>query len=302
MTDLKHPNPAFPTAEEDDRIASHPVETPQTRSPSYRLAFADHEFLLREELRPVRMQLELLKPELMQQDYGIKSTIVIFGSARIPEEERACRDLEAAEARLRAAPGDPAAERAVRVARSILAKSAYYDEARKLGHMITSDGQCPGRCELVVITGGGPGIMEAANRGAFDANGRSIGLNIVLPHEQNPNPYITPELSFQFHYFAMRKLHFLLRAKALVAFPGGFGTLDELFETLTLIQTRKVKPVPVLLFGKAYWDRIIDFEAMVEEGTVDAGDLDLFRFVETAEEAWSYIVDFYAGTGLVRGR
>ncbi len=302
MSDLHHPNPAFPTAGEDERLAAHPVETPQTRSPSYRLAFADHDFLLREELRPVRLQLELLKPELLQQDYGIRSTIVVFGSARIPDAETACRDVEAAEAAARANPGDAALERRVRIARSVLAKSHYYDEARKLGHMITSDGQCPGRCEMVVITGGGPGIMEAANRGAFDAGGKSIGLNIVLSHEQHPNPYITPELSFQFHYFAMRKMHFLLRAKALVAFPGGFGTFDELFETLTLVQTRKVKPVPILLFGRAYWERILNFEAMVEEGTIDAEDLELFHYVESAEEAWSYIVDFYAGSDLLSGR
>jgi hypothetical protein len=182
--------------------------------------------------------------------------------------------------------------RKVNIAKSILDKSRYYDEARELGRIITEQYQNNEKCELVVITGGGPGIMEAANRGAKDVNGKSIGLNIVLPMEQAPNPYVTPELSFQFHYFAVRKMHFLMRAKALVAFPGGYGTFDELFETLTLIQTKKVKPVPVLLFGKEYWQRIINFEALVDEGTIDQKDLELFQFVDTAKEAWDIINEF----------
>lgn len=185
--------------------------------------------------------------------------------------------------------------RKVEIARRILGKAHYYDEARELGRIITSQSQQGGRLEMVVITGGGPGLMEAANRGAHEAGGKSIGLNIVLPMEQRPNSYITPELSFQFHYFAVRKMHFLLRARALVAFPGGFGTLDELFETLTLIQTKKVKPVPVLLFGKEYWQRIINFEALVDEGTIDARDLDLFQYVKTAREAWEIIETHYPG-------
>ena len=283
----------FPTAEEDVGAAARAPETPQTRAPAYRLAFADSEFLLRDELRPVRLQLEFLKPELLQQAYGITATVVIFGSTRIPDAATAAQRLTHAETRLRQAPTNPVLRRAVDMARRIVAKAHYYDEARKLAHLITTESQQADGSRLVVITGGGPGIMEAANRGAYDAGGPSIGLNIVLPHEQAPNPYITPDLSFQFHYFALRKMHFLLRAKALVTFPGGFGTLDELFETLTLLQTRKVKPVPVLLFGEAYWSRLIRFDLLVEEGTIDPDDLHLFQYVETAEQAWAIIKAFY---------
>ena len=293
MTKLVIPETVFPTAEEDASVARQVPETPQTRSPSYRLAYTDKDFLLRDELRPVRLQLELLKPELLQQENGIHSTIVIFGSTRIPDAKTATERLHKAEKRAMASPSDPGLARKVEIARRILAKAHYYEEARELSRIITADSQQGGRCERVVITGGGPGIMEAANRGASDAEGKSIGLNIVLPMEQCPNPYITPELSFQFHYFAVRKMHFLMRAKALVAFPGGFGTLDELFETLTLIQTKKVKPVPVLLFGKDYWQRIIDFDALVEEGTIDPQDMDLVEYVETAKEAWDVIQTFY---------
>jgi uncharacterized protein (TIGR00730 family) len=292
MTDPEFPEHVFPTAEEDAGAARLVPDTPQTRSPSYRLAYTDRDFLLRDELRPVRLQLELLKPELLQQEYGIHSTIVIFGSTRIPDEKKATERLQAAEALAAASPSDPVLKRQVEIARRILAKARYYDESRELARIITADSQQGGLCEQVVITGGGPGIMEAANRGADDVDGKSIGLNIVLPMEQCPNPYVTPELSFQFHYFAVRKMHFLMRARALVAFPGGFGTLDELFETLTLIQTKKVKPVPVLLFGREYWQRIINFEALVEEGTIDPQDIDLFQYVETAEEAWDAIQMF----------
>ncbi len=283
----------FPSAEQDADTANLVPDTLQTRSESYRLAYADTEFLLRDELRHVRLQLELLKPELLQQDSGIRSTIVIFGSTRIPDAKTANARLQKAETESAASPADTELSRKVKIARSILEKTHYYEEARELGRIVTSESQQSERLEMVVVTGGGPGLMEAANRGAHDAKGRSMGLNIVLPREQHPNPYITPELSFQFHYFAVRKMHFLMRARALVAFPGGFGTLDELFETLTLIQTNKIKPVPVLLFGRKYWQRIIDFDALVEEGAIDSRDLELFQYVETAKEAWHAIQTFY---------
>jgi uncharacterized protein (TIGR00730 family) len=250
------------------------------------LAFQDSDFLLQDALRPVRLQLELLKPELILQEQHIESTIVIFGSARIMDPETAEAQLVTSQTEYRRNSNDPILARKVETARRNLENSRYYSEARKLGHLISSK---TGKDKLVVITGGGPGIMEAANRGAHDAGKPSIGMNIVLPHEQAPNPYITPELNFQFHYFALRKMHFLMRARSLVAFPGGFGTLDELFETLTLIQTRKIKPIPVLLFGQAFWERVINFSALVEEGTISAADLALFNYVETAEEAWELI-------------
>jgi len=271
-------------------------ETPQSTSPSYRLAFYDDDFMIRDELRPVRLQLELLKPELIQQDHNICSTVVIFGGSRIKELAVAEKNLAAAEQALQADPKNPLLQRKRDIAQRIRAKSHYYEAARSLAYTITDESQTgvSGPCEMVVVTGGGPGVMEAANRGAHEAGGKSIGLNIVLPHEQVPNAYITPELTFQFHYFAVRKMHFLMRAKALVAFPGGFGTLDELFETLTLIQTGKIKPVPILLFGQEYWERIIDFEAIADEGTIDIKDLSLFSYVETAEQAWAKIQAFYA--------
>jgi uncharacterized protein (TIGR00730 family) len=269
------------------------IQTAQTESASYRLAYADTEFLRRSELRPVRLQLELLKAELLQQEQGIESTVVIFGSTRIPEPDAARQRLAAAEAALAAAPDDPERVRLVAVARGIVAKSRYYVEAKRLAAMITAVSQRNGHRHFVVMTGAGPGIMEAANRGAHEAGGKSIGLSIALPLEERPNPYVTPELCFQFHYFAIRKMHFVLRARALVAFPGGFGTLDELFETLTLIQTRKVARVPVLLFGREYWQRVVDLDALVEEGTIDPIDRDLVTYVETAEDAWTLIRDFY---------
>lgn len=278
---------------------SQPAEdTPQSSSPSYRLAFYDNDFMARDELRPVRLQLELLKPEILQQDFNIHSTVVIFGGTRIKDEASARESLTKAEQKLLANPEDSLLQRKVRIATRVLDKSHYYEDARKLAHIITRESQVNerGPCEMVVVTGGGPGLMEAANRGAYEAGGKSIGLNIVLPHEQAPNPYVTPELSFQFHYFAVRKMHFMMRAKALVAFPGGFGTLDELFETLTLIQTGKMAPVPILLFGRDYWERIIDFEAIVDEGTIDVDDLKLFSFVESADEAWALIKAFYGNS------
>jgi hypothetical protein len=277
----------FPSAQEDARIAGKTAEAAHCQSPSYRLAFQDPDFLLRDELRPVRLQLELLKPELILQEHHIESTIVIFGSARIPEPQAARDALQAAKAELQRDAADPVLQRNVRIAERRAANSRYYEEARKLGRLIAaySDDH-----RLVVMTGGGPGIMEAANRGAHDAGALSIGMNIVLPHEQMPNPYITPDLNFQFHYFAIRKMHLVMRAKALVAFPGGFGTLDELLEILTLIQTGKVRRIPVLLFGRKFWERVIHFQALVDEGTIAPQDLDLFSYVDTAEAAWETIL------------
>ena len=275
----------FPRAHEDAQSARRHIESPQTRSPSYKLAFQDEELLLRDELRSVRVQLELLKPELIQLEQNIESTIVIFGSARIPDPETAAIRVEQAEAGAKENPGDANRAR-LEKARRDLATSKYYQEARKLARLISQACQCSDKVTHVVTTGGGPGIMEAANRGAHDAGAKSIGLNIVLPSEQAPNPYITPELSFQFHYFAIRKMHFLMRAKGLVVFPGGFGTLDELFDALTLVQTKKVKPMPIILFGAEFWRRVLRFDFLVEEGMISKEDVDLFCYAETAEEAW----------------
>ncbi len=266
-------------------------------SPTYRLAEADEEFLARPELRPVRLQLEAIKPELAQQEHGIVSTIVVFGSTRIGEPAAAEARLRAAQARLEKEPGRAELARDVRIAERLLAKAAYYEHAREFARMVSSSCQVQGHREFVIVTGGGPGIMEAANRGAFDVHAKSIGLNITLPHEQAPNAYITPELCFQFHYFAIRKMHFLMKAKALVAFPGGFGTLDELFETLTLIQTGKTPRVPVILFGRSYWEKIIDWRGLLEEGVIDPDDLSLFEFAETPVEAWERICAFYGMDG-----
>jgi hypothetical protein len=273
----------FPSAEEE---AAQLREADLYGGPTsaYRLAFTDSAFLLREELRPVRMQLELLKPELVQQEQGVESTIVIFGSARIKPPDVAAQLLAEAQQS-----GDP---QAVQRASTQLAMSRYYDEARRFAAIATQrsrDHATP----LYVVTGGGPGIMEAGNRGAHDVGGKSIGLNIVLPHEQAPNPYITPELCFQFHYFALRKMHFVMRSIALVCFPGGFGTLDELFETLTLVQNGKSRKRPILLFGREFWERLLDFDHLVETGMISAADLQLFRFVESAEEAWDILAAHY---------
>ena len=276
----------FASAHEEAAAKRSCDDTAQCRSASYKMAFQDPEFLLRDELRPVRLQLEVLKPELILQEQHIESTVVVFGSARLSDPETAESKLVSAQAEYAKNNDDPLLAKKVDLARKALETSRYYDEARKLGHLISIN---TGKDKLVVVTGGGPGIMEAANRGAHEAGIPSIGMNITLPHEQAPNEYITPDLNFQFHYFAIRKMHLLMRAKSLVAFPGGFGTLDELFETLTLIQTGKVQPIPVLLFGQAFWERIINFEALVEEGTILAEDLDLFVYVETAEEAWKII-------------
>ncbi|MDD2316094.1 MAG: LOG family protein [Desulfobacterales bacterium] len=279
----------FPSAKEDARAARLCPKSQQTLSSAYRLAYTDPDFLLRDELRPVRLQLELLKPELILTEHRISGTVVIFGGARITEPAIARERLNAAEDAHRENPVDSRLEAEVKRARRRVERSRYYDEARKLGSLISRGNRGSSDFNCVVATGGGPGIMEAANRGACDAGVESIGLNIVLPFEQKPNAYVTPELCFQFHYFAIRKMHFLMRARALVVFPGGYGTLDELFETLTLIQTKKIKPFPVLIFGKAFWDRIINFEALAEEGTIAPEDLDLFTYVETAETAWEII-------------
>ena len=250
--------------------------TPQSDSPSYRLAYADEDFLCREELRPLRLQLELMKTEMALTERGIKSTVVMFGGARIP------------------APGGAAWAAKNEVQRKNLeAASIYYDEARKFAQLCSLHAAKTGYQEYVVVTGGGPGVMEAGNRGAAEVGAPSIGLNIVLPHEQAPNVYVTPELSFNFHYFAIRKMHFLMRAKAITIFPGGFGTLDELFETVTLIQTKRMAPIPLILFGEAFWRRIVNFEALAEFGTIAPEDLNLLHFVETAEQAWKIIADYY---------
>ncbi|MCP8896388.1 LOG family protein [Shinella daejeonensis] len=261
---------------QDKRRALAIPQTPQSADPAYRLAYIDDDFLCREELRPVRLQLELLKVEMMLAERGIKSTVVMFGGARIP------------------APGTAAwAARNETQRVNLEAASVYYDEARKFARLCSERSAEFGFKEYVVVTGGGPGVMEAGNRGAADVGAPSIGLNVVLPHEQAPNAYVTPELSFNFHYFAIRKMHFLLRAKAITVFPGGFGTLDELFETVTLMQTGRMALVPLILFGKAFWHKIIDFQALADFGTIAPGDVDLLQFVETAEEAWDIIVRFY---------
>ncbi|WP_418318752.1 TIGR00730 family Rossman fold protein [Piscinibacter sakaiensis] len=269
----------FPSAQEDAEAAL-PTSRYQGPESAYRLAFADEDFLLREELRPVRMQLELLKPELIQREMGIQSTVVIFGSARIAPPIEAGAALALAQVS-----GD---ERVIKLAQRQLEMSKFYAEAQRLSAMIT-ERTAKLSTPVYVVTGGGPGIMEAGNRGAFDVGGRSIGLNIVLPHEQAPNDYITPELCFQFHYFALRKMHFLMRSIALVCFPGGFGTLDELFETLTLIQTGKCRKRPILMFGRDFWSRLINFELLIETGMISPGDIHLFRFVESADEAWDIL-------------
>ena len=275
---MTHDRPSgFRDAQQDLEAERHVPDTPQTRAPAYQLAFADDEFLTRRELRPVRLQLELLKPELMMEEAGVDSTVVLFGGARIPEREE-----------------DGRTETLGNMAR-------YYDEARAFARVVTERSMMSGGREMVVVTGGGPGVMEAGNRGAQDAGGRSMGLSIVLPHEQAPNGYVTPELCFNFHYFAIRKMHFLMRARAIAVFPGGFGTMDEMFEALTLIQTGRMRQVPVLLFGREFWEKVINFEALAESGTISADDLTLFRFVDTAEQALAAIDD-WPGAGERRGR
>ena len=279
----------FPTAGQDVNAAS--AAKPSLYAgpdSSYDLAFADQDFLLHPDLRPVRMQLELLKPEMIQREEGIESTIVVFGSARILPAEVSQARLQEAMAQAEG----PARDQAVRAAQRQVDMSRYYEEARAFASIVTENSaklQNP----IYVVTGGGPGVMEAGNRGAFEVGGKSIGLNIVLPHEQEPNPYITPRLCFQFHYFALRKMHFLMRSVALVCFPGGFGTLDELFETLTLIQTGKCRKRPILLFGRDFWTKLINFDHLVDTGMISPEDLHLFHYVETADEAWGTLQRVY---------
>jgi len=263
------------------------------RSPSYILAEEDQALLKRDELRPIRLQLEYFKPELTLQEHNIRTTIVVFGSTRILSPDRADEQVENLKKLLERAPEDDALAKRLAIAERIKMKSRYYEESRKLGALVSRLCQDEDRRDMVVVTGGGPGIMEAANRGASEVGKMSMGLNITLPMEQEPNAYITPDLCFQFHYFALRKMHFLLRAKALVAFPGGFGTMDELFEALTLLQTRKIKPLPILLVGQTYWESVLHFQEFVDEGTIDAGDLGLFSFAETADEIWETICRFH---------
>jgi uncharacterized protein (TIGR00730 family) len=284
MDDKDIPKRVFPKAAEDAAVAKSATETPQTADPAYKLAFQDTDFLLREDLRPVRFQLELLKPELLLDEAGIGSTFVFYGSARIPAPDKADAIVAAAKT-----------ETQLRIAQRLKAKAHYYEEARKLARLASATPPSEdGKRQLVVCSGGGPSIMEAANRGATEAGAESIGLNIVLPFEQAPNIYVSPKLSFQFHYFALRKMHFLLRARAVAVFPGGFGTFDEFFELLTLIQTGKMAVLPIVLFGKEFWSKVVDFDALVEEGVCSPTDLDLIHFVETAEEAWEIVQDYYA--------
>lgn len=259
---------------------------------SYRLAFADNAFLMQDELRHVRLQLEYLKPQLVLEQHKINATIVVFGSARFLSPEHAQTELAKAKQQL-SANDNAENQQALKQAEKQLRNSQYYAASQQFAALATRYSCCNKDCAMTIISGGGPGIMEAANRGAMDAGGQSIGLNIVLPREQQPNPYITPQFCFQFHYFAIRKLHFLQRARALVAFPGGFGTLDELFETLTLIQTKKAKRVPVILYDKAFWQRLINFDMLVEEGLISADDIDLLQYADSPEQAWQLILDFY---------
>jgi uncharacterized protein (TIGR00730 family) len=280
-----------PKSERDDPEAPARVKT-LLESPSYRQADRDVEFLESYATRGVRLQIDYLKPELGLEERGVEHTIVVFGSTRIHEPDAARRRVAELEAAAAATPHDEELRIRLGAARQLLAKSRYYHEARSFGRLV---GACRGSsddCRVLLMTGGGPGIMEAANRGAADVGAPSIGLNISLPHEQFPNPYISPELCFRFHYFAMRKLHFVLRARALVAFPGGYGTLDEVFETLTLVQTRTIKPVPVVLVGESYWRHLLDVDFLVAEGMIDVEDRDLFWFAETADEIWQSIIDW----------
>lgn len=285
MADKPDTRHIFPSAAEDVEHAG----LSGSADDSYRLAFNDDQFLLRDELRAVRLQLEWLKPDLIQEELGIKSTVVIFGGARFPDPESARNLLRTVTTELAQNPEDPVLIKKHRRADTIARNSRYYLFARSLATKITEASLKRGGDEFVVVTGGGPGVMEAANRGAMDAGGKSIGLNIVLPHEQQPNAYITPELRFQFHYFALRKMHFLKRARALITFPGGFGTLDELFETLTLIRTGKIKQVPVILVGEKYWTKLVNFDFLVEQGAINEADLDLFSIVDGADDAWTIL-------------
>ena len=286
----------LPKAVEEDPDATRRVQA-ILKSPSHRPADTDTEFLAREDLRGVRLQIDYLKPELLLREHEIEQAIVVFGSTRICEPAAALRKVQELRGRLQTDKDNSDLRRQLAVAERIQAKSRYYEVAREFGRMVAAANDGAGRHHTAIMTGGGPGMMEAANRGAFDVGAKSVGLNISLPHEQYPNPYVTPELCFSFHYFALRKLHLLLRAKALVAFPGGYGTLDELFEVLTLIQTRKIKPIPVVLVGEAYWRRAVDIDFLVDEGVIDVEDRELFWFAETAQEIWNGILRWHDASG-----
>lgn len=285
-----------PKPVEDDAEAPRRLQA-ILESPSYREADSDVEFLNTDATRGVRLQIDYMKPELLLTRHGIAHTVVVFGSTRILEPAAARRAVEALRLHAAADPTNDEVRERLRRAERVLAKSHYYDVAREFGRLVSTTGGGPDKSRVVVLTGGGPGVMEAANRGAFDVGAKSVGLNINLPQEQFPNPYITPDLCFRFHYFALRKLHFLLRARALVAFPGGYGTFDELFETLTLVQTRKIKPVPVVLVGEEYWRQAFNADFLVEEGVIEPEDRELFWFAETAEEAWSGILRWHEING-----
>ena len=281
------PKRVFRPAKQDAEVAKAATPLPATSHPAYKLAFQDEEFLLREDLRSVRFQLEMLKPELFMNEQRIGSTFVFYGSARIPEPEKADALLAAAKTDTQRL-----------IAGNLKNKARYYEEARRLARLASgAPDDEDGKRQFVVCSGGGPSIMEAANRGACDVGKTSIGLNIVLPFEQAPNPYVSPELSFQFHYFALRKMHFLLRARAVAVFPGGFGTFDEMFELLTLVQTGKMAMLPILLFGRDFWERVVNWKGLAEEGVIGPQDLDLIHYCETAEEAWACVEDFWSKTG-----
>ena len=281
-----------PKPSEDDPHAPARVQA-ILQSPSYRRADVDLDFLARDTMRGVRLQIDYFKPEILLEEHRIRHTIVVFGSTRICEPATAQRKANVLKAALAADAGNKELERRLAIAERVLAKSHYYEVAREFGRLVSATNKTANGQHRVVVTGGGPGIMEAANRGAFDLGAKSVGFNISLPHEQYPNPYITPELCFNFHYFAMRKLHFLLRAKALVAFPGGYGTFDELFEVLTLVQTRKIKPIPVVLVGESYWRKAVNLDFLVDEGVIDQEDRELFWFAETAQEIWNGILHWH---------
>ena len=267
-------------------LQSHADRGNPLEADAYRLAFADPEFLLRRETRGIRFQLEMLKPDLEQLAQGIENTIVVFGSARFPAPEQAQQALQLAR--------DSGDAQALAVAQRQERNAVFYDQARVFGQLVaTYSKPLLPQQQLFICTGGGPGIMEAANRGAQEMGVPTIGLNIALPHEQGSNPYVTPSLSFKFHYFALRKMHFMMRAKALVAFPGGFGTLDELFEVITLVQTRKAKPVPIILFGSSYWKRLLNLDVLIEEGAISPEDLKLIEYVDEPQAAWDAIKTFY---------
>lgn len=286
-------NPLYQRHLSSAREATEQQSQDLLEHPSYRLAFADDDFLMQDELRHVRLQLEYLKPQLVMEQHQVKATVVVFGSARFVSPLQAQQLLTQAKSELAQSPADPELQQQLKLAERQLKNSAYYQAAAEFARLVTEHSHSCPDSSLMIISGGGPGVMEAANKGAYEAGGQSIGLNIVLPHEQKPNPYITPEFCFRFHYFAIRKMHFLQRARALVAFPGGFGTLDELFETLTLLQTGKATTVPVILYDKSFWTRLINFDLLVEEGLIKAEDMQLIQFVDTPEQAWQAICHCY---------